>query len=340
MRVLVTGGAGYIGSHTLLDLLESQHEGGQHEICVIDNYSNASPEALVRVRRLSNRQFRAEDASTSDAPAMNAICKDFRPDAVIHFAGLKAVAESEQNPLLYYEQNLCGTLTLLRAMDLCGCRRIVFSSSATVYGQPHYLPYDEKHPCAPVNPYGRTKYFIEEIIRDWATTDVQNSAMLLRYFNPVGAHRSGEIGEAPQGTPNNLMPYIAQVAVGQRDRLMVYGNDYETSDGTGVRDYIHVSDLAAGHVAALDYAANNQGVRAVNLGTGRGHSVLEMIAAFEAASGKPIPYEIKARRKGDIAQFWADPTLAKTLLGWEATRDIDEMCKDVWHWQSQNPMGY
>lgn len=335
MRILVTGGAGYIGTHTLLPLLAADHE-----LCVVDNYANASPIALERVARLSNRQFRSETASLTNGPALSDICADFMPEAVIHFAGLKAVGESENIPLRYYEENVFGTIELLKAMDRVGCLNIVFSSSATVYGVPHYLPYDEAHPLKPFNPYGRTKYFIEEIIRDWAATDAAKSAVLLRYFNPVGAHPSGEIGEDPQGIPNNLMPFIAQVAVGRREKLLVYGNDYDTVDGTGVRDYIHVQDLAEGHVAALGYAAVNPGVQAINLGTGQGCSVLEMVAAFERVSGQKITLEIAPRRAGDIAQFWADPAQAKNLLGWEATRGIDEMCSDVWRWQSQNPTGY
>ena len=335
MRILVTGGAGYIGSHTLLDLLAADHE-----VRVVDNFANASPVAMTRVARLSNRQFDTVEASITDGRALEEICADFKPEAVIHFAGLKAVGESEALPLSYYEENVFGSIALLKAMDKCQCRHIVFSSSATVYGLPHYLPYDEAHPLAPVNPYGRTKYFIEEIIRDWAATDPTKSAMLLRYFNPVGAHKSGDIGEDPQGIPNNLVPYIAQVAVGRRAALQVFGDDYDTPDGTGVRDYIHVTDLAAGHVAALNYVAAHKGVEAVNLGTGRGHSVLEMVAAFAAASGQPIPYEIKPRRKGDVDSSYADTAKAKRLLGWTAKRSIAEMCADVWRWQSQNPQGY
>lgn len=335
MRILVTGGAGYIGSHTLLDLLAADHE-----VRVVDNFANASPVAMARVARLSNRQFDTVEASITDGRALEEICADFKPEAVIHFAGLKAVGESEALPLSYYEDNVFGSIALLKAMDKCQCRHIVFSSSATVYGLPHYLPYDEAHPLAPVNPYGRTKYFIEEIIRDWAATDPEKSAMLLRYFNPVGAHKSGDIGEDPQGIPNNLVPYIAQVAVGRRAALQVFGDDYDTPDGTGVRDYIHVTDLAAGHVAALNYVAAHKGVEAVNLGTGRGHSVLEMVAAFAAASGQPIPYEIKPRRKGDVDSSYADTAKAKRLLGWTAKRSIAEMCADVWRWQSQNPQGY
>ena len=259
---------------------------------------------------------------------------------VIHFAGLKAVGDSEKQPLSYYEQNVFGTIRLLQAMDAAECRSIVFSSSATVYGTPQYLPYDEAHPVQPVNPYGRTKYFIEEIIRDWAATDPAKGAMLLRYFNPVGAHESGQIGEDPLGVPNNLVPYIARVAVGRLDQLQVFGDDYDTEDGTGVRDYIHVTDLAEGHLAAINYLQHHSGVEAVNLGTGTGLSVLQMIAAFEAASGKHIPYIIAPRRKGDIDKFWADSDRAKQLLGWQAQLGIDAMCRSVWNWQSQNPDGF
>ncbi|MGC6440628.1 MAG: UDP-glucose 4-epimerase GalE [Candidatus Puniceispirillaceae bacterium] len=335
MKILVTGGAGYIGTHTLLPLLQADHD-----VCVLDNFSNASPEALRRVGRLSNKSFDQLEGSITDSAVLSEIMNNFQPEAVIHFAGLKAVGESEVIPLRYYAENVFGTIQLLDAMDQIGCKQIVFSSSATVYGVPDYLPYDEAHPLKPVNPYGRTKYFIEEIIRDWAATDLEKSAVLLRYFNPVGNDRSGMIGEDPMGIPNNLMPYIAQVAVGRRDKLMVYGNDYDTIDGTGVRDYIHVSDLADGHVRALSYAATHTGVEAFNLGAGNGYSVLEVVQAFEKASGQAVPYEIASRRKGDIDEVVANPAKAKNLLGWEARLGIDEMCADVWHWQSKNPKGY
>ena len=335
MRVLVTGGAGYIGTHTMLEILAADYTP-----LVVDNFANSSPVALERVARLSNRKFEHAEASLTDAPAMRQITEDFKPEAVIHFAGLKAVGESEQNPLAYYEENVSGTIQLLKAMDAVGCKKIVFSSSATVYGEPQYLPYDEVHPLSPVNPYGRTKLFIEEILRDWAATDPQKSVMLLRYFNPVGAHASGGIGEDPSGTPNNLVPFIAQVAVGRRDRLKVFGDDYDTPDGTGIRDYIHVSDLAAGHVAALNYTLRHGGVEVVNLGTGRGQSVRVVIAAFAKASGRDIPHEIAPRRRGDIASFYASTEKAKFLLGWEARLSLDDMCRDVWRWQSQNPNGY
>ena len=335
MRILITGGAGYIGSHTLLSVLAADHQA-----CVIDNFSNSHPDALTRVGRLSNRPFDIHQTDLRDGNALAESVAAFRPDIVVHFAGLKAVGESESHPLSYYEQNVFGTIRLLQAMDAAGCRSIVFSSSATVYGTPQYLPYDEAHPLQPVNPYGRTKYFIEEIIRDWAATDLAKGAMLLRYFNPVGAHESGQIGEDPMGVPNNLMPYIARVAVGRLDRLQVFGGDYDTDDGTGVRDYIHVTDLAEGHLAAINFLQHHCGVEAVNLGTGSGLSVLQMIAAFEEASGKDVPYVIAPRRKGDIDKFWANPERAHRLLGWRARLGIDSMCKSVWNWQSQNPNGY
>lgn len=335
MKVLVTGGAGYIGSHTLLALLAQNHE-----VKVIDNFSNASPESLRRIEALSQQRIDCDAISLTDGEALCTSLAAFQPDAVIHFAGLKAVGESEDIPLSYYEENVFGSVQLLKAMDQIGCQKIVFSSSATVYGTPHYLPYDENHPLAPVNPYGRTKYFIEEIIKDWIAADQTKAAMLLRYFNPVGADASGQIGEDPRGVPNNLMPFIAQVAVGRRAALSVFGADYDTKDGSGVRDYIHVSDLANGHVAALDYVANNTGVEAVNLGAGIGISVFEMVKAFEMASGKTIPLELDARRKGDLPQFWANAEKAKTLLGWEASKSLTDMCVDVWRWQSQNPDGF
>ena len=294
----------------------------------------------MRVARLSNRSFDHHDATILDSGRLDEIFGNFQPEAVIHFAGLKAVGESDVKPLSYYEENVFGTIQLLKTMDRAKCRRIVFSSSATVYGTPHYLPYDEAHPLAPVNPYGRTKYFIEEILKDWAKTDADKAVMLLRYFNPVGAHPSGDIGEDPRGIPNNLMPFIAQVAIGHRPVLNVFGNDYDTPDGTGVRDYIHVDDLARGHVAALDYITRHKGVEAVNLGAGKGISVLEMVQAFEQASGVSVPLHFAPRRPGDLPQFWADASKAKRLLNWEVEKSLTDMCADVWRWQSQNPHGY
>lgn len=335
MRILVTGGAGYIGSHTLLELL-----GQQHEICVFDNYSNSSPEALKRVRELTNGSFQEVEGDIRDANSIASACNDFRPEAVVHFAGLKAVGESSALPIKYYEHNVQGTLSLLRAMEAVDCRNVVFSSSATVYGEPHYLPYDEDHPCAPTSPYGRTKYFVEEILKDWAASNEKNTATLLRYFNPVGAHSSGRIGEDPNDIPNNLMPFVSQVAVGKLPKLQIFGDNYDTRDGTGLRDYIHVSDLAEAHVAAVEYSTNHTGVEAFNIGTGQGITVLEVVAAFEKASGREVPYDIAPRRDGDIAAFYADSTKAKTLLNWTAKYTLNDMCKSAWKWQSENPDGY
>ena len=334
MRILITGGAGYIGSHTLLDLLSADHDA-----LVIDNFSNSSPKALDRVKELTNRNFDLAEGDVRDLSTISAKIEAFKPEAVIHFAGLKAVGESTEFPLRYYDHNVSGTLSLLRAMDAVGCRNIVFSSSATVYGDPEYLPYDENHRLAPENPYGRTKLFVEEILKDWAATD-DKSAVLLRYFNPVGAHSSGRIGEDPWGVPNNLLPFVSQVAVGRRDVLCVFGNDYDTRDGTGVRDYIHVSDLASAHVAAVKFAATNTGAEAINIGTGNGASVLEVVKSFEKAAGRPIPYEIAPRRAGDIAEYYADASKAKRLLDWQAKLTLDDMCVDAWKWQSMNPNGY
>ena len=334
-RVMVTGGAGYIGSHTVLHLLAAGHE-----VCVFDNFANSSPVAIDRVRALSNRSVELFAGDIRSEDQLHAAFAEFRPDAVIHFAGLKAVGESSEKPLLYYDNNVSGSAKLLAAMDGARCRRIVFSSSATVYGEPHYLPFDEAHPIAPTNPYGRTKAMVETMISDWSTATPGASAVLLRYFNPVGAHVSGQIGEDPQGIPNNLMPFIAQVAVGRRDRLAIYGDDYATRDGTGERDYIHVEDLAAAHVAALRFAARHSGCEAVNIGTGKGTTVAELVAAFELASGRPIPTEIAPRRAGDIASSFASTDKASRLLGWTAQRDVAAMCASAWHWQSANPLGY
>jgi len=335
MRIIITGGAGYIGSHTLLEILSADHEA-----IAIDNYSNSSKTALSRVQSLSNRHLHEHEADICNSAELENIFELHKPDAVIHFAGLKAVGESEQLPLRYYEENVSGTISLLKTMDKYGVKKIVFSSSATVYGMPDYLPFDENHRLSPINPYGRTKYFNEEIIRDWAKTGIGKTAILLRYFNPVGAHVSGMIGEDPNGIPNNLVPYIAQVAVGRRPFLSVFGDDYETHDGTGIRDYIHVTDLAAGHLAALHYADKSSGAEAINLGTGKGYSVLDMVSAFELASGRKIAYQIKPRRAGDLDISYADTTKAEHLLGWQARRTIQDMCQDTWRWQSQNPHGY
>jgi UDP-glucose 4-epimerase len=335
MRVLVTGGAGYIGSHTLIELMARDHL-----VAVIDNYSNASPEVLTRVRQLSNGRIIDHQGDVRDGAALTQIMRDFAPDAVIHFAGLKAVGESSIRPVDYYDVNVGGTLALLRAMDAVGCKRIIFSSSATVYGEPDYLPYDEAHPTRPTSVYGRTKLMAEQVLADWATAQDGCSAVMLRYFNPVGAHHSARIGEDPKDIPNNLMPFIAQVAIGRRAALTVFGTDYDTPDGTGQRDYIHVVDLARAHVAALDYAARVAGARAFNIGTGQSYSVMDMLRAFERAAGKAIPFQTAARRPGDIAAMQADPSRAREELGWSADHDLDAMTASTWAWQSANPNGY
>lgn len=335
MKVFVTGGAGYIGSHTLIQLLTAGHD-----VCVFDNYSNSSPVALDRVRQLANRGMTAVEGDIRDTEALTHAVAGFAPDAVIHFAGLKAVGESNEVPLRYYQNNVTGSMNLLAAMDAAGCRRIIFSSSATVYGEAHYLPFDEDHPIAPTNPYGRTKAMVEEIIRDWTLAVPGASAVLLRYFNPVGAHESGRIGEDPQGIPNNLMPFIAQVAIGRRDRLSIFGDDYDTRDGTGERDYIHVVDLAAAHVAALGYAVRTEGCDAINVGTGHGITVKELVAGYERASGRPIPVAIAPRRAGDIASSYAATDKAAERLQWQAQLGVDAMCASSWRWQSQNPRGF
>jgi UDP-glucose 4-epimerase len=335
MRVLVTGGAGYIGSHTCLELL-----GAGHQVVVVDNLCNSKPAALDRVQELSGRSLRLVQADLRDTSALEALFAEQPFDAVIHFAGLKAVGESTQIPLDYYDNNIGGTLSLCRVMAGAGVKRLVFSSSATVYGDPATVPITEDFPLSATNPYGRTKLFIEEILRDLHRADGDWRVALLRYFNPVGAHSSGRIGEDPSGIPNNLMPYISQVAVGKREALQVFGSDYPTPDGTGVRDYIHVVDLALGHLAALQYLERTPGLLTCNLGTGRGYSVLEMAAAFEAACGKPIPYRLVERRPGDVATCYADPELARVRLGWHAERGLEEMVADTWRWQRQNPDGY
>ncbi|MDR3551552.1 MAG: UDP-glucose 4-epimerase GalE [Clostridia bacterium] len=335
MSVLVTGGAGYIGSHTCLELLEAGRE-----IVVLDNLCNSSSESLNRVEKLTGRPIRFYHGDMLDAGLLKKIFTENPIDAVIHFAGLKAVGESVQIPLRYYHNNITGTLTLLEAMKENGVRRFIFSSSATVYGAPEIVPIREEFPLSAANPYGRTKLIIEDILRDVSVSDPSWSVVLLRYFNPVGAHKSGMIGEAPNGVPNNLMPYITQVAVGKLKELNVYGDDYPTADGTGVRDYIHVVDLAKGHLTALKKAESFTGVEAYNLGTGRGYSVLEFAHAFEAANGVKIPYRIAPRRAGDIAACYADPSKALRELGWKAEKGIHEMCEDSWRWQKNNPKGY
>ena len=335
MRVCLTGGAGYIGSHILLSLL---HYG--HDVLVVDNFENSTPASLQTVRHLTRRSFEVLEEDICNAAALSRALVTFRPEIVIHCAGLKAVGESQEQPLRYYRKNVEGSISLLEAMNQAGCQSIIFSSSATVYGKPHYLPYDEAHPVMPVNVYGRTKAMIENIITDWAATETARAAALLRYFNPVGAHESGEIGEDPKGIPNNLMPYIADVATGMRAELSVFGDDYHTLDGTGVRDYIHITDLAHGHIAAIAFLEYNRGVEIFNLGTGKGSSVLEVVAAFRRASNRSIPYTIKARRNGDIAQCVANPTKANELLGWRADRTLEAMCVDVWRWRSKYSKGF
>ena len=336
--IFVTGGAGYIGSHTCVELLDAGFE-----VTVFDNFSNSHPEALARVERITGKTLHLVRGDCRDRAAVVAALRRSGASAVIHFAGLKAVGQSVTQPLAYYDNNVSGTLRLLEAMGECGVKIMVFSSSATVYGDPIRLPITEDHPLSATNPYGRTKLMIEEILRDLHRSDASWRIGLLRYFNPVGAHASGLIGEAPQGTPNNLLPFVAQVAVGRRAFLNVWGHDYPTSDGTGVRDYIHVVDLALGHLKALKILEQSQ-ERAecltVNLGTGTGYSVLDIVRAFEQASGRSVPYKIAARRPGDIASCYADPQRAIELLGWRAERGLSAMCTDTWRWQQMNPGGY
>ncbi|BCO10079.1 UDP-glucose 4-epimerase [Desulfolithobacter dissulfuricans] len=336
MHIIVTGGAGYIGSHTCLELLEAGHR-----VTVLDNLCNSSREALHRVEELTGQAIRFFEADLLNPDEVEMVFRASPDtDAVIHFAGLKAVGESVQQPLRYYHNNITGTLNLCQVMQDQGVKNIVFSSSATVYGDPATVPIREDFPLSCTNPYGRTKLMIEDILRDLHVADPEWNVALLRYFNPVGAHKSGRIGEDPGGIPNNLMPYISQVAVGKLEELAVYGDDYPTHDGTGVRDYIHVVDLALGHIKALEKLAQKPGVVTYNLGTGQGYSVLDMVQAFEKASGRKIAYRITDRRPGDIARCFADPGLAEKELGWKATRSIDEMCEDTWRWQSMNPRGY
>ncbi len=335
-KILITGGAGYIGSHTALELLKAGYE-----VVVYDNLSNSSKESIKRVEELTGKRIYFYEGDVLDAPALKAMFDEEKVDAVIHCAALKAVGESVQKPLEYYHNNITGTLTLMDVMRGAGVKNIVFSSSATVYGSPEVIPITEecqKGQCT--NPYGWTKSMMEQIMTDLQKSDPAWNVILLRYFNPVGAHKSGRIGEDPKGIPNNLMPYISQVAVGKLEKLGVFGDDYDTPDGTGVRDYIHVVDLAVGHVKAIDYIFTNPGLDIINLGTGVGYSVLDMVKAFSKASGKEIPYEIKPRREGDIAMCYADPGKALKVLGWKAERSLEEMCEDTWRWQSRNPNGY
>lgn len=333
--IFVTGGAGYIGSHTCVELLNAGFE-----VTVFDNLCNSHPEALARVQRITGKALNFVHGDIRDKAALVAALRKSGASAVIHFAGLKAVGESVEKPLLYYDNNVHGSLCLLEAMGECGVKTLVFSSSATVYGDPQRLPLTEDHPLSATNPYGRTKLMIEEMLRDLHCSDPAWRIAILRYFNPVGAHESGLIGEDPQGMPNNLMPFVAQVAVGRREFLNVWGDDYPTHDGTGVRDYIHVVDLAIGHLKALEWLRTHAECRAINLGTGTGYSVLDMVRAFERGSGKPVPYRIAQRRPGDVAACYADPALSRELLGWQAERGIDAMCADTWRWQHGNPTGY
>ena len=336
MRILLTGGAGFIGSHTCVELLAAGHEA-----IIVDNFVNSQPEAVRRVEEITGKTVKLYEADCCDKAAMERIFTENEIDAVIHFAGLKAVGESVSIPLTYYRNNLDSTLTLCEVMAAHGCKRLVFSSSATVYGVPETVPLREDMFCKGcTNPYGWTKYMIEKILQGVVTADPQWSVVLLRYFNPIGAHESGRIGENPNGIPNNLMPYITKVAAGQLKQLSVYGNDYNTADGTGVRDYIHVVDLAKGHVAACDFAAEHAGCEIINLGTGVGYSVLDIVNAFQRVNGVPVPYVIAPRRPGDVDAMFADPAKAKNLLGWQAEKTLEDMCRDSWRWQSGNPNGY
>lgn len=335
MTVLVTGGAGYIGSHTVLELLNKDHE-----VIVVDNLSNSSEEALKRVTKITGKEPIFYEQDLLNKKSLDGIFQNHDIDSVIHFAGYKAVGESVQKPLMYYDNNITSTLYLCELMKKHGVENIVFSSSATVYGDPHEVPITEEFPLSATNPYGRTKLFIEYILKDLHVANDSWNIALLRYFNPVGAHKSGLIGEDPNDIPNNLMPYISQVAVGKLEQLSVFGDDYPTPDGTGVRDYIHVVDLAIGHLKALEKLESKPGLVIYNLGTGKGSSVLDMVKAFEKASGKEVPYKIAPRRPGDIAACYADPSKAEEELGWTAKRGIQKMCEDTWRWQSENPNGY
>ena len=335
MKILVTGGAGYIGSHTVLELLEAGYD-----VSVIDNLSNSSEESLKRVEKITGKSIVFYKTDIRDKEALDEIFAKEEPFAVIHFAGLKAVGESVEKPLLYYENNIGGTLVLIRAMEKAGCRNFVFSSSATVYGKPKSVPIKEDFETGFTNPYGQTKLVIEDMLKGIYRADPSWNIILLRYFNPIGAHESGLIGEDPKGIPNNLLPYVAKVAAGKLERVNVFGNDYDTPDGTGVRDYIHVTDLAAGHIKAVEKIKEEPGLKIYNLGTGTGYSVLEIIDAFSKACKKEVPYVIAPRRAGDIDMCYADPSLAYEELGWKAEYGIEKMCEDTWRWQSKNPDGY
>ncbi len=335
MSILVTGGAGYIGSHTCVELLDAGYD-----IVVVDNFSNSKPEALRRVKEITGKDFKVYAVDLLDRDGLDKVFSENDIQAVIHFAGLKAVGESVAIPLKYYYNNIMGTIILCEVMQKHGVKKIVFSSSATVYGKPESVPIKEDFPLCPTNPYGRTKYMIEEILRDVYVADNEWGIILLRYFNPIGAHESGRIGEDPNGIPNNLMPYITQVAVGKREKLYVFGNDYDTHDGTGVRDYIHVVDLAKGHLKALEKVMKDSGVDVYNLGTGVGYSVLDVVKTFERVNGVKIPYVITGRRPGDVDKCYADPTKAHKELGWKAEKNLEDMCRDSWNWQKNNPNGY
>ncbi len=334
MTVLITGGAGFIGSHTCVEFIAAGHD-----VVIYDNFENSNPIAVERIAAITGKTVPCVTGDIRDQPHLEAVLQDYNCQAVVHFAGLKAVGESAVKPLAYYENNVQGSLALLKAMQSCGIYKFIFSSSATVYGTPEFLPYTEDHPLQAMNPYGRTKLMIEDMLRDLYASDPKWSIAILRYFNPVGAHESGLIGEDPQGIPNNLMPFITQVATGRREKLSIFGGDYETRDGTGVRDYIHVVDLAQGHLAAYDFL-KIPGCTAINLGTGQGQSVLEVVGAFEHMSNQKVPYEIVPRRAGDLPEFYAQTDFAQKTLGWRAKKDLREMCKDTWNWASKNPQGY
>ena len=331
----MTGGAGYIGSHTCVELLSKGHD-----IVIVDNFSNSKPEVLNRIKEITGKEFRFYKADILDKESLNKIFLENDINAVIHFAGLKAVGESVKIPIKYYYNNITGTLVLCEVMEKHNVKRMVFSSSATVYGKPESVPIKEDFPLNPANPYGRTKLMIEEILKDIYASDNDWSIALLRYFNPIGAHESGKIGEDPNGVPNNLMPYITQVAIGKREKLNIFGNDYDTHDGTGVRDYIHVVDLAKGHLKALEKIMVSEGIDSYNLGTGTGYSVLDVVCAFEKVTGIKIPYQVTDRRPGDIDKCYADPAKAYNELGWKAEKNLEDMCMDSWNWQMKNPNGY
>ncbi len=334
MAILVTGGAGFIGSHTVVELLARDKD-----VIIVDNFSNSKPEVLKRIKTISGKDVKFYEVDLLNKEALDQVFAENQIDSVVHFAGLKAVGESVSMPLEYYHNNITGTLILCDVMRKHGCKKIVFSSSATVYGMNNTVPFVEDMPTSATNPYGYTKVMLEQILTDLTVADPEWSVVLLRYFNPIGAHESGLIGEDPNGIPNNLLPYVAQVAIGRRPQLSVYGDDYDTHDGTGVRDYIHVVDLALGHLDALTYADSHKGVEIINLGTGNGSSVLDVVHAFEKACGHAIPYVIAPRRPGDIATCYADASKAKKLLGWEAARDMDQMCRDMWNFTVKNPQG-